>query len=145
MFTPAQSKIEAVNRISALTDSGPEWLGPGSKEHKTRPHQPRPRNSSPTSTPSLSKTKLGAAIAVAMDAPWSDACESTGETISLIGLNTLLAGAELHLGLLGVDRAALFGTPEDEGTALAAALMDAWRASVQPDGGKRVVWDARAY
>ena len=142
-FTPAQSKIEAVNRISALTDSGPEWLGPGSKEHKSVLIN-LANKLAPDLDTSLSKTKLGAALAVAMGAPWSDACESTGETISLIGLNTLLAGAERHLGLLGVDRARLFGTPEDEGTALAAALMDAWRATTQPDGGKRVVWDARS-
>ena len=92
----------------------------------------------------LSKTKLGAALALAFGAPWSDLCESTGETISLVGLNTLLAGAERKVGRLGTSRAMLLGTPEAEGSALAAALLDAWRASSQPDGGKRVVWEARS-
>ena len=43
-FTPAKNKLEAVNRISALTDSGPETLGPGSKAvsytHLTLPTTP---------------------------------------------------------------------------------------------------------
>ena len=34
-FKPAVSKIEAVTRIARLTDSPEEWLGPGSKEHKS--------------------------------------------------------------------------------------------------------------
>lgn len=141
-FEPAQSKIEAVNRISALTNSGPEWLGPGSKEHK-RVLINLASNLAPQLDTRLSKTKLGAALADEFDAPWSAECESTGETISLVGLNTLLAGAERRLGRLGGDRAMLLGTPEEEGTALAAALLDAWRASPHPDGGRRVVWDAR--
>ncbi len=139
-FEPAQSKIEAVNRISALTKSGPEWLGPGSKEHK-RVLINLARSLSPHLDTRLSKTKLAAALADEFDAPWSDECESTGETISLAGLNTVLAGAERRLGRLGGDRAMLLGTPEEEGIALAAALLDAWRATPHPDGGKRVVWD----
>lgn len=141
-FEPAQSKIEAVNRISALTNSGPEWLGPGSKEHK-RVLINLANNLAPHLDTRLTKTKLGAALADEFDAPWSDECESTGETISLAGLNTLLAGAERQLGRLGEDRAMLLGTPEEEGKALAAALLDAWRASPHPGGGRRVVWDAR--
>ncbi|MGB7450241.1 MAG: hypothetical protein WA892_14090 [Ornithinimicrobium sp.] len=141
-FEPAQSKIEAVNRISALTNSGAEWLGPGSKEHK-RVLINLARSLSPQLDTRLSKTKLGAALAAEFEAPWSDECESTGETISLAGLNTLLAGAERRLGRLGGDRAMLLGTPEEEGNALAAALLDAWRAAPQPDGGKRVVWSGR--
>ncbi|MDO7868175.1 hypothetical protein [Nocardioides jiangxiensis] len=141
-FEPAQSKIEAVNRISSLTHSGPEWLGPGSKEHKSVLIN-LAVNLAPHIDPRLSKTKLGAALAAEFGAPWSDACESTGETISLIGLNTLLAGAELRLGRLGQARKGLFGTPQEEGMALAGALLDGWRAERQADGGKRVVWDAR--
>jgi hypothetical protein len=34
-FLEAQNKLEAVARISNLTNSGPETLGPGSKEHKS--------------------------------------------------------------------------------------------------------------
>lgn len=141
-FQPAQSKIEAVNRISALTHSGPEWLGPGSKEHK-RVLVNLAVHLAPHLDVGLTKTKLAAALAGEFDAPWSDECESTGETISLAGLNTILAGAERRLGRLGGERAMLLGTPEEEGKALAAALLDTWRATSQADGGKRVVWEAR--
>lgn len=141
-FQPAPSKIEAVNRISNLTGSGPEKLGPGSKEHKSVLIN-LARNLAPHVDTRLSKTKLGAALAEEFGAPWSAECESTGETISLIGLNTLLAGAELKLGKLGVSRAMLLGTPEQEGKALAAALFDGWAAEKQDDGSKRVVWDGR--
>lgn len=141
-FQPAQSKIEAVNRISSLTDSGAERLGPGSKEHKSVLIN-LARNLAPHIDTNLTKTKLGKALADYFGAPWSDECESTGETISLTGLNTLLAGAERYLGRLGGERAMLLGTPEQEGKALAAALLDGWRAQRQFDGGKRVVWDAR--
>ena len=34
-FIPAKNKLEAVARISFLTNSGPEDLGPGSKERKS--------------------------------------------------------------------------------------------------------------
>ena len=34
-FVPASNKLEAVIRISNLTNSGPEDLGPGSKERKS--------------------------------------------------------------------------------------------------------------
>lgn len=142
-FEPAPSKIEAVNRISALTNSGPEWLGPGSKEHKSVLIN-LARRLAPHLDTRLSKTKLSARLAGEFGAPWSAVCESTGETISLVGLNTLLAGAEARLGQLGAPRVGLFGTPEQEGQALAAALLDAWRAQKQRDGGKRVSWDAKA-
>lgn len=141
-FVPARSKIEAVNRISALTDSGPEWLGPGSKEHK-RVLLNLARHLAPQIDTRLTKTNLGKALAEHFGAPWSDECESTGETISLVGLNTLLAGAELKVGQLGGERALLLGTPEQEGQALAAALLDGWRAKEQQDGNRRVLWDGR--
>ncbi len=141
-FEPARSKIEAVNRISVLTGSGPEWLGPGSKEHK-RVLINLASSLAPHLDTQLSKTKLGAALAAEFDAPWTDACISTGETISLVGLNTLLAGAELRLGRLGVARAMLLGTPEEEAQALVAALVDAWRATREDSGARRVVWDGR--
>ncbi len=142
-FETARSKIEAVNRISSLTESGPEWLGPGSKEHKSVLVN-LARGLAPHLDTQRSKTRLAASLADFFNAPWSDLCESTGETISLIGLNTLLAGAERQLGLLGASRAMLLGTPEQEGAALAAALLDAWRPAAHPDGGKRVVWDGRS-
>ena len=138
-FQPAQSKIEAVNRISALTGSGAEWLGPGSKEHK-RVLINLANHLAPDVDTQLSKTALAEALATEFGAPWSDQCVSTGYTISLDGLNTLLAGAERRLGRMGATRALLMGTPEEEGTALAAALIDGWRP---PAGERRVIWDGR--
>lgn len=143
-FEPARSKIEVVNRISALTGSGPEWLGPGSKEHK-RVLVNLARALAPNVDTSLSKHRLGEALADALGVPWFDSFESTGQSITLAGLNTLLAGAEAATGRLGADGGAiLLGTPEEEGKALAAALVDGWRAAEQDDGGRRVVWDGRA-
>lgn len=41
-----------------------------------------------------SKTRLGEAIAEILEMPWNDSCWSSGETITLNGLNAILAGAE---------------------------------------------------
>jgi hypothetical protein len=122
-FRPARSKIEAVNRISALTQSGPEVLGPGSKERKSVLENLARARFLEIDT-RLSKTDLGAALANALGVPWTDDCYSTGYTISLIGLNTILAGAERHLGLLGAAASATFKTPEEEGAALVATLVE---------------------
>ncbi|MCW2671782.1 MAG: hypothetical protein JWP14_371 [Frankiales bacterium] len=138
-YRPARSKIEAVTRIAALTNAPREFLGPGSKEHKSVflnladalfPDDDRINK--------LSKTRLGASLAVALNVPWDDACESTGETISLAGLNSILAGAERHLGLLGSEVADVLRSPEEEGSALTAALLDGLPGHW--DGRKSVTW-----
>ncbi len=138
-FQPARSKIEAVTRIAALTNAPREWLGPGAKEHKSVflhlannlfPDDPR--------LDTRSKTKLGSSLAEILGVPWTDQCSSTGETIQLLGLNTILAGAERYLGRLGSEVADALATPEAEGDALAAALLDGlpdhW------DGRRAVKW-----
>lgn len=140
-FNVARSKIEAVNRISMVTNSGPEYLGPGGKEHKRV--LVNLVNGLRLDVPITTKHGTAEALAREFRAPWADSCISTQGTITLTGLNVLLAGAERYVGRLGIDRAMLFGTPEQEGKALAAALLDGWRASEQPDGLRRVVWDAR--
>jgi hypothetical protein len=140
-FKPARSKIEAVNRISILTSSGPEHLGPGGKEHKRVLVNLVRGLRLPV--PFGTKHSMAEGLARELGAPWSDACVSTQGTITLAGLNVILAGAELRLGVLGVARAMLFGTPEQEGTALAAALFAGWRTELQPGGARRVRWDAR--
>lgn len=138
-FRAARSKIEAVTRIAALTDAPTEWLGPGSKEHKSvllnLAHNLFPRD---PRIDMSSKTRLGASLAAVLGVPWTDQCSSTGETIQLMGLNTLLAGAERHLGLLGTDIASILSTPEAEGDALAAALLDGLPATW--DGRTAVTW-----
>lgn len=140
-FVPARSKIEAVNRISSLTGSGAERLGPGGKEHKrvlinlVMGLQ--------LGIPITTKHGTARALAEAFAAPWSDACVSTQGTITLPGLNVLLAGAERWLGLLGNTQALSFGTPGEEGEALLAALVDGFRPQRFNDGAERVHWDGK--
>lgn len=122
-FQPARSKIEAVTRIAALTNSPKEWLGPGGKEHKSVLTNLADRLFPDVELNRSSKTKLAASVAQKLGVPWTAKCESTGETISLPGLNMILAGAERHLGLLGSEVTDALRTPEDEGDALAAALL----------------------
>ncbi|VXB34037.1 conserved hypothetical protein [Aeromicrobium sp. 9AM] len=133
-FNPARSKIEAVTRIAALTGAPREWLGPGSKEHKSVllnlatnlfPNDAR--------IDVTSKHRLGASLAQVLNAPWSNDFTATGQTIKLTGLNAILAGAERRLGRLGEVVTDAITTPEAEGDALAAALL----ASLP------VHWDAR--
>ena len=141
-FAPAKSKIEAVNRISALTESGPEFLGPGSKERKSVLINLAQKLASDIDT-SKSKSKLGADLAHHFGMQWSPTCSSTGETISLEGLNLLLAGAERRLGVLGTTSEILFATPREEAEALTQALRNGWAAQRLPDGRRTVIWDAK--
>jgi len=138
-FNPAVSKIEAVTRIAGLTGAPDEWLGPGSKEHKSVLTNLADRLLPSGRLDRSSKTRLGRALAREFDVAWSDSCASTGETISLEGLNTILAGAERRMGRLGTTAAEMLATPEAEGKALTAALNDGWKA--QPwDGRRSIDW-----
>lgn len=141
-FNPARSKIEAVTRIAALTDAPREWLGPGSKEHKSAilnlaqnlfPRDPR--------IDRASKHRLSASLAEVLNVPWSPDFTATGQTIKLPGLNALLAGAERHLGRLGEVVTDAITTPEAEGDALAAALLSS--LPVHWDGKEAVKWLAK--
>lgn len=141
-FNPARSKIEAVTRIAALTGAPREWLGPGSKEHKSAllnlahnlfPHDPR--------IDTTSKHRLGASLAEALNVPWTADFTATGQTIKLTGLNAMLAGAERHLGRLGEVVTDSVTTPEAEGDALAAALLAS--LPVHWDGKQAVKWLAK--
>lgn len=131
-FRPSRSKLEAVNRISALTRSGPQDLGPGSKERKSVLVNLATGLSLDVDT-TLNKVELGATIAARLGAPWSPQYWSTGQTITLEGLNALLAAAERRLGLLGQGPADAFTTPSEEAHALLAALAGAIDAT----------WDGR--
>ena len=123
-FAPARGKLEAVNRISALTHSGPEVLGPGSKERKSVLTNLAVDLGLDIDT-SLNKVELGAAIAQRLGIPWQENAWSTGQTITLLGLNALLAGAERRFGALGRPVADTFASPLDEAQALLAILDDA--------------------
>lgn len=147
-FRPAVSKIEAVTRIAGLTGAPVEWLGPGSKEHKSVLTNLVDRVLPDVRLDRSSKTRLARDIAHEFGALWTDQCYSTGETISLDGLNTILAGAERRLDRLGTAATDLLLTPQQEGAALAAALNDGWKA--QPwDARKAIEWmreqDVRGY
>lgn len=94
-FIPARNKLEAVVRISALTSSGPETLGPGSKERKSvfenlakGLHLPFAKSDT--------KQILGKKIVEHLGGNWSHSCESRGQTITLHGLNLVLKLAEHH-------------------------------------------------
>jgi hypothetical protein len=137
-FQPARSKIEAVTRIAALTNAPKEWLGPGGKEHKSVLTNLADRLFPDVELNRSSKTKLAASLAQELGVPWTDKCESTGETISLTGLNMILAGTERHLGLLGTEVTDALKTPEDEGDALAAALLA--KLPARWDGRLAVKW-----
>ena len=73
----------------------------------------------------MNKPELGAAIALPLGVAWGPRAWSTGQTITLEGLNALLAGGERRLGLLGQGPADAFTTPREEAEALLAALADA--------------------
>lgn len=138
-FQPAVSKIEAVTRIARLTDSPEEWLGPGSKEHKSVLVNLADRLFPRATLDRSSKTRMARDIAAELDVPWTDTCYSTGETISLEGLNSILAGVERRLGRLGTTAADLLASPQAEGAALVAALVDGFKADPW-DGRECVEW-----
>lgn len=97
-FVPAKSKLEVVGRISNLTGSGPEDLGPGSKERKRVLINLARGLDLQLDVDALTKQQLGEQILTALGGRWSDDCESTGQTVTLIGLNRILEFAEYRLG-----------------------------------------------
>ena len=138
-FVPARTKLEAVNRIAALTGAPSEWLGPGGKEHRSVLDNLAARALPRSALDRSSKTRLARSIAEAFGVQWTDRCHSTGETISLEGLNTLLAGAERHLKARNGEGVYGPSSPEREATLLLAALRSAWDGSVV-DGRSAVEW-----
>lgn len=95
-FIPARNKLEAVARISNLTNSGPEVLGPGSKERKSVLSN-LARGLQVNFDPDDTKQDLGKKIANKLGVNWTSECESVGQTITLKGLNLLLEYSSLHL------------------------------------------------
>lgn len=95
-FLAAKNKLEAVVRLSNLTSSGPESLGPGSKERKSV-FENLATGLQIDFSPSETKQLLAKLIAERLGATWDSTCESIGQTITLEGLNRLLKGAEAKL------------------------------------------------
>lgn len=93
-FVPALNKLEAVNRLSAAVGAGAETLGPGSKERKSVLEKLGRALDLDTSVLMLPKTKLASSLAAELRQPWDRDCFSSGETVTLVGLNVLLHGAE---------------------------------------------------
>jgi hypothetical protein len=91
-FTPAANKLEAVNRISDLTDGGPQSLGPGSKERKSVLVNLAIGLGIPF-THELTKHLLAAHLASNLGVSWRPEHQSSGQTITLKGLNLLLQSA----------------------------------------------------
>lgn len=95
-FEPAKNKLEAVARISFLTNSGPEVLGPGSKERKSVFINLAKGMQVPFSE-SDTKQEIAKKIVVSSGGNWDPTCESIGQTVTLVGLNRLLKLAERKL------------------------------------------------
>ncbi|WP_083323071.1 hypothetical protein [Corynebacterium sp. HMSC036E10] len=119
-FTPAKNKLEAVNRISALTGSGPETLGPGSKERKSvlvNLARAIDNNNAPEDA---TKIELGRWLAQQLGGTWGPRDYSSGYTITLNGLNNLL-----HLATRRFTGAEDFASPLLEANALVAGAAEA--------------------
>ena len=95
-FVQAKNKLEAVARISKLTKSGPESLGPGSKEHKSV-FINLANGLDLTIYKSDTKQELAKKIVTSLGGVWDNSCESVGQTVTLIGLNRILKLAEKRL------------------------------------------------
>jgi hypothetical protein len=133
-FVRAKNKLEAVARISQLSNSGPETLGPGSKERKSVfVNLARGLGINPYAKGST-KQSLAKEIAESLGGHWHAGCESIGQTVTLDGLNLLLELAERRLTAGSKTRS--FTTVRDE----AQALCDMAVASIPTfwDGKKSI-------
>jgi hypothetical protein len=91
-FVPARNKLEAVARISQLSRSGPETLGPGSKERKSVVVN-LAKALSLKIDETYTKQEIASYIAGKLNLSWDGSCESVGQTLTLKGLNLLLQGS----------------------------------------------------
>ena len=77
----------------------------------------------------LTKTKLAEAVATTLEMPWNESCWSSGQTVTLNGLNAVLAGAEqqvLHRNSHSVKQIRLQQEAQLLVTALAASCPPHW-------------------
>ena len=95
-YTSARSKAEAVARMYRLAGRPVEPLGPGSKEKRSALEAlGAALGLDLTSVPG--KHECGATIAQRLGVVWDDECHSTGDTITLTGLNRVLDAAVARL------------------------------------------------
>lgn len=119
-FIPARDKLEAVNRLSRLA-GGPEVvLGPGSTEPKSVLVDLARALGVEEVAVKLPKPELGRRLAVELGEEWPDTGWSSGSTITLVGLNILLRGAEARLAGATVR----FATALEEAEAIVGVLVE---------------------
>lgn len=117
-FRPARNKQEAVDRMCDLAGVEHDMLGPGGKEH-TRTLKDLARRLAPQVLhETRTKHELAAALCEAFDVPWLASAGSTGASITLDGLNLILAGAERRAEVVSAG----WGSAREEGEALVRAL-----------------------
>ncbi len=125
-FRPARNKQEAVNRICDLAGVPRDPLGPGGKEHTWTLRNLARRLAPELLEHELKKHELAAALCDAFGVPWLASAGSTGASITLVGLNLILAGAERRAKVVSGG----WSTAQAEGAALVAALsrglLDHW-------------------
>ena len=112
-FIEARNKLEAVARISQLTKSGPETLGPGSKERKSVVLN-LARKLGLEIDESATKQEIAGKISKSLGYEWVSSYESVGQTITLRGLNTLLKGATKHFSIVESGIESLVGLSVDQ-------------------------------
>lgn len=98
-FIEARNKHEVVARISSLTNSGPETLGPGSKERKSVVVN-LARGLGLEIDESDTKQGIASKISQSFGSEWLSEYESVGQTLTLKGLNILLKGATQHFSIV---------------------------------------------
>ncbi|MCO7237923.1 hypothetical protein [Aeromicrobium sp. CnD17-E] len=140
---PARSKMEAVARISSLTDGPPQTLGPGSKERKSVLVDLADGLGS-TVDRSLPKPALAEAIVRELGGSWDDSCWSSGQTITLEGLNRVLDAAERALRSDPERARGAFSTAEKEARALLAVIADALPNHMDGRASVQEMWEAES-
>ena len=125
-FRPARGKQEAVNRLCELAGVPHDRLGPGGKEHTVTLRDVARRLAPELLDDQRTKHELAAALCAAFGVPWLASAGSTGASITLEGLNLILAGAERRSLVVSAG----WASAADEGLALVDALrrglLDYW-------------------
>lgn len=122
-FQPAVSKQEAVDRLSDLAGVARDRLGPGGKEHRLTFESLASRLAPDLlQDPDAIRTKhaMVAALCQRFSVPWLSTAASTGQSITLEGLNLLLAGAERRMSIASSG----WPTPQSEAAVLVNVLRN---------------------
>ena len=122
-FVPARNKLEVVARISNLTNSGPETLGPGSKEHKSVVLN-LARGMGLAVSDNETKQGIASRIVQTSGRKWTDECESVGQTITLVGLNLILQTGFEYFGKLNSYQSPIEMTLEEELKRISEVVME---------------------